>query len=389
MEPETKTLAEMNENLNKFIADSQKVHQEFEKGYIHRDTFENEKKALATRLEQVELKLQRPPAIPEPKTEQEALHRKVFGKFLRKGLGALEPEEQKVLTIADSTHAGILASPEYGNMIIKGFTAMHPLRQLAKIRQTSAYAVEEYTETALPVATWVAESAEKTETTGLTYGLTELKTFEMKILLKATQKMLEDSSFNLEQEIADVSGRKMGVLEGTAFYSGNGTTAPEGIITNATVLADAKSVITDNTLAFDDFIATQYLLASPYARNAAWLNRSSLGVVVGLKSATTNTYLLQPNLQAGQPSNILGSPVYEWTDIPALTAATGITDAAMIAAYGDFRAGYEIVDRVDIVIQRLIEKYAEFGMIGFLVRKRVGGGVILPEAIQLLKNQTS
>ena len=119
------------------------------------------------------------------------------------------------------------------------------------------------------------------------------------------------------------------------------------------------------------------------------LNRSSLGVVVGLKSATTNTYLLQPNLQAGQPSNILGLPVYEWTDIPALTAATGITDAAMIAAYGDFRAGYEIVDRVDIVIQRLIEKYAEFGMIGFLVRKRVGGGVILPEAIQLLKNQTS
>jgi HK97 family phage major capsid protein len=267
------------------------------------------------------------------------------------------------------------------------------MRQLATIHRTSAYAAEFPTETAIPAATWVAESAEKTETTGLTYGLTEIKTFEMKMLLKATQKMLEDSVFNLESEIADVAARKCGVLEGTAFYSGDGTTAPEGITINATVLADARNVITNDTLAFDDFIGTQYQLASPYAKRAAWvLNRSTLGVCVGLKSATTNTYLLQPNLQAGQPAMILGSPVYEWSDFPAVPSTTlSVTpgDAGIVLGYGDFAAGYKIVDRIEVYIQRLVEKYAESGMIGFLVRRRVGGGVVLPEAIQLLKNQTS
>lgn len=315
---------------------------------------------------------------------------RAFGSFLRKGAGALTPDEKKVLTIADSDHAGVLAPYEYVNEIIKAVTLQSPMRQLATVRQTSAYAVEFPTETAIPVATWVAESAEKTETTGLTYGLTEIKTFEMKMLLKATQKMLEDSSFNLEAEIASVAGRKLGVLEGTAFYSGNGTTAPEGIIANATVLADTATVTTDDTLAFDDFIKTQYLLASAYAKNASWVfNRSLMGVVVGLKNATTNAYLVQPNLQAGQPAMILGSPVYEWADFPAITSTTLSStpgDAGIVLAYGDFKAGYKIVDRVDIVIQRLVEKYAEYGMIGFLVRKRVGGGVVLAEAIQLLSN---
>ncbi len=318
---------------------------------------------------------------------------KAFVDFLRKGAQALTPDERKVLTIADSDHAGVLAPYEYVQEIIKAITLQSPLRQLATIRQTDKYAVDFPTESAIPAATWVAESAEKTETTGLTYALTEIKTFEMKMLLKATQKMLEDSSFNLEAEIADVAARKLGVLEGTAFYSGNGTTAPEGITTNATVLADARNVLTDNTLAFDDFIGTQYQLASAYAKAAAWLmNRSTLGVCVGLKSATTNTYLLQPNLQAGQPAMILGSPVHEWGDFPAVPSTTLSTtpgDGGIVLAYGDFRVGYKIVDRVDVFIQRLVEKYAEFGMIGFLVRKRVGGGVVLPEAIQLLKNITT
>lgn len=271
--------------------------------------------------------------------------------------GAQGAPEQKVLTIADTASAGVLAPYEYVNDIIKKITEYSPIRQLATIRQTSAYAVELPTRSAIGVATWVNESAEKTETTGLTYGLVEIPTFEMKILYKATQKMLEDARFNIEAEISDAEGRGFGLLEGTTFYNGNGTTAPEGLITNSTVLADAASVITDNTIAFDDFIKTFYLLASPYAKNGSWvLNRGTLGVVVGLKSATTNTYLLQPNLQAGQPPTILGAPVHECADFPALSASTGIPDAQMILAFGDFRAGYTIVDRVEIYIQRLIEK---------------------------------
>jgi HK97 family phage major capsid protein len=312
------------------------------------------------------------------------LKARAFSNFLRKGIGGLEPEERKVLTIADTAHAGVLAPPEYVNQIIKNAYLQHPIRTVATVRQTSAYQVELPTETAIGVATWVAESVEKTETTGLTYALTTIVPQEMKILYKATQKMLEDSAFNLEAEIASAVGRAFGNLESTAFYSGNGTTTgPAGMSVDTTVLADTNPMNTHDVLVFDDFLETQYLLASPYIANAAWLlNRATMGSILALKSATTNMYLVQPNLLQGQPAMILGSPVYEWSAVPAWAA----TASQIVALYGDFRQGYCVVDRVDIIIQRLIERYAEFGMIGFLARKRVGGAVVLPEAIQLLSN---
>lgn len=391
MEDIEKKVAELNGAVNKLIADVQTEHTAMEHKLVSKSSFDeyaaNAQKSLNEIYDKL-AKLQTPVinAAEEDKKDRETKQR-VFTEWLRKGV--LGPEERKVLTIADTTHAGVLAPYEYVNEIVKKITLFSPLRQLATIRQTSAYDVEFPSETAIGAATWVAESSEKTETTGLLYALVSAPTFEMKVLYKATQKMLEDSRFNLEAEIASASGRACGVLEGTAFYSGDNTTAPQGITANATVLADARNVATDNTLAFDDFIGTQYQLAEPYARNAAWtFNRSLMGVVVSLKSAATNMYLLQPNLQAGQPATILGSPVYEWSDFPAITSTT-LSDGQIVCAYGDFRAGYTIVDRVDVVIQRLVEKYAEFGMIGFLVRKRVGGLVVLPEAIQLLKNITT
>jgi HK97 family phage major capsid protein len=389
---------EINEANNKAIHDLQLENERKLAGFISNSAFEEFKvKTLATLdamdKELAALKVGTVKGAITDAAKEMAEFRGWMEKSRKMGIaaisGAMGAPEGKVLTIADSTHAGVLAPYEYVENIIKSVTLFSPLRSVANVRQTSAYAAEFPTQSAIGAATWVAESAEKTETTGLTYALTEIPTHEMKILYKATQKMLEDSRFNLEAEISDACGRGFGLLEGTAFYSGNGTTAPQGIITNSTVLADARNVITDNVLSFDDFIGTQYQLASYYAKNAAWLfNRSTMGVVVSLKSATTNTYLLQPSLQAGQPAMILGSPVYEWADFPAITSTT-LSDAQLVLAYGDFRQGYTIVDRVDLVIQRLIEKYAEFGMIGFLARKRVGGAVVLPEAIQLLKNQTT
>jgi len=211
----------------------------------------------------------------------------------------------------------------------------------------------------------------------------------MQILLKATTEWLADEAFDAEAEIALQAGRAFGALESTAFYSGNGTTTgPEGIHTNATIEADHINNVTDNTLAFDDFIITQYTLEEPYVANASWLlNRTTLGVCVGLKSATTNTYLLVPNLQAGQPSTILGSPVYTWSDMTACAASTGLTDDQIILLYGDFRQGYMIVDRVGMTIQRLNELYAATGYVGFMITARVGGGVVIPPAIQKLRNQ--
>ena len=390
MTPEEIKLQEEN---TKILMDIRGRYEALEKNQITKGDLEQFKSNIETKWSEVdrELALIKSPKI-EVNDKEPSLYSKAFDKFLRSGdMRNLAPEEQKVLTIADTTHAGMLAPPEYTPQILHYAYVQHPFRQVANIRQTDRERVYLNTNDAYGVATWEVESATKAETTGLTYAQTTCIPQEMKILYKATQKMLEDSMFDLSAEIAYAAGRAFGNLESTAFYSGNGTTTgPEGISINATIVADMNPVNTDNTLSFDDFIDTQYLLEEPYIPNASWLmNRSTLGVCVSLKSATTNTYLLVPNLQAGQPSTILGSPVYTWAAMPALAAATGISDATYIALYGDFRQGYTIVDRIGITIQRLNELYAAAGMVGFYVRMRVGGAVVIPPAVQLLKNITT
>jgi len=59
----------------------------------------------------------------------------------------------------------------------------------------------------------------------------------------------------------------------------------------------------------------------------------------------------------------------------------------VVAAFGDFNAGYRILDHSSgMTVQRLVELYAEAGLIGFKVHKRVGGYCIRPanKAVVLL-----
>jgi len=387
-----KKVAEINEANGKAIHDFQvendrKLGEKASQVRLDEVKAEFQKKWDAQEVEIAKLKTG---AIKAPEGDKDRPEHKAFGKYLRKGLEALSPDERKVLTIADSTHSGVLARDEYVKEILHYASLQHPMRTLATVRQTNAYQVQVPVETAIGAATWEAESATKTETTGLTHALVTIIPQEIKILYKATQKMLEDSEFNLEAEIASAVGRAFGTLEGTSIYSGNGTTTGcEGISVNATVLADGFPATTDNTMALDDFFKTSYSLASPYIPNASWvMNRTTLGTIVQLKNATTNQYLLQPSLQDGQPLRLMGTPIYEWSDFPAYTSTT-LADGVIVAAIADFKRGYYIVDRVGITIQRLNELYAAAGMIGFYARARVGGGVVVPEAIQLYKNITT
>lgn len=288
------------------------------------------------------------------------------------------PPEAKAITLADSTHSGVLAPYDYQMEIIKNATVFSPIRSLARVIRTNSYAVELPTETGVGTPVAVAESGTASADTSWTHGLTEIKTFEPQFLYQVTRKILEDSAFNLEAELADYYGRRFGVWEGTQFISGDGTTEPTGIITNAATYATHNHTDGSNAITVTDLLDVQYTLPSPYAPNATWLmHRKTVGYLMALKNATTNAYLLQPEMLNGYPMRLLGSPVVECPDMPSALA-----DAECAIVYGDIRAGYCIVDRLDMSIQRLNELYAVTGgYIGFLGRRRVGGNIIREEAM--------
>lgn len=291
--------------------------------------------------------------------------------------------EKKALSLGDETAGGYLAPPELVQDIIKGVQLISPVRPLAQVRQTSRRAIQYPVRSGVFAAKWVAETGTRSETAGLTYALEEIPNHEMYADVLVSDQDLEDAVFNIEQEILDNCTEQFAKAEGAAFVNGSAQGQPEGILTNATVASDAYTMASSganaHTLGPTMFITTWGNLKTVYAKNATWLlNRAAIAQARGLVDAQ-GRYLWEPGLADGTPPNLLGSPYVEIPDMPNVPSSAG---SASCVVYGNIKRGYLIVDRINVVVRRLQEKYAESGQIAYLVRKRVGGQVVLPEAIR-------
>lgn len=285
-------------------------------------------------------------------------------------------DQAKALNLGSSADGGYLAPTEYVREIIKTVTEMSPVRALARVRQTSFRSVEYPKRTGQFAAQWVGETETRSETTGLTYGMEELTTHELYALIDITNQMLEDSAFNMQSEITMESAEQFALAEGTAFVTGSGVGKPYGFMQDADVASTNSGDATEITA--DGVLTMKYTLKSAYASNASFvMNRTTMGKVRRLK-ASDGTYLWQPGIADGRPNTLDGDPYIEVPDMPSEGA--GLKPMA----YGDFRRGYLWVDRIGMEMLRDPYTQATGGKLRFIMRKRVAGKVILPEAIKTL-----
>jgi len=334
-------------------------------------------------MEKELVKLQAPGPGLAPSSQPAGFGReaKAFDLYLRKGVTALEPSERKTLTISDDPASGYLASPQTSAEILRIALSYSPLRQICRVVQITRESLEVPKRTGHGDAAWVGETALRAETLGLNFSLERLTPYEMYYLCKVSVKMLEDAAYPLDQEIAAEIGERFAVLEGAGFISGTGAQRPEGILTNSSVAHVPSGHASQITA--DKLIDMVFALNAEYARNAYWvMSRATLGEIRKLKDAVSGNYLWQPGF-GGQPNLLLGYPYVECSDMPAIGAGNEPI------AFGDFRRGYMIVDRVGIAIQRLVETYAVNGIVGFLARKRVGGQVVDPSAFIKMRVEAS
>ena len=125
-----------------------------------------------------------------------------------------------------------------------------------------------------------------------------------------------------------------------------------------------------------------YSLKRPYRKNASFLvNDSTLGTIRKFKDAN-NMYMWQPSYQAGEPDRLLGYTINTSPYMPE--AASG----AKILAFGDY-SYYNIGDRGTRSLQELKELFAGNGMIGYVMKERVDGKLVLPEAVKVLQMKAS
>lgn len=283
-------------------------------------------------------------------------------------------DEFKALGIVNDTAAGYLAPTEYVREIIKAVTEISPSRALVNVRQTMMKSVQIPRKTGTFAAQWVADQGTRSETTGLAYGLWEIPTHEMYALVDISNQMLEDSAFNMESEIRNEASEQFAYAEGYAILNGTGVGRPEGILNNADVLSTNSG--SASALTADGLISLFYDLKTAYSARATWgMNRSTIGAIRKLKDKD-DQYLWMPGLAQNVPNTILGAPYVELPDMP------NVGSGAYPIILGDWSRAYTLVDRIAMEFLRDPYTQATSGNVRFIFRRRLGGQVVLPEAIR-------
>lgn len=329
--------------------------------------------------DRIEAKLNRPGASVETKAAPEKIEAKAFVGFLRQGREALGADEVKALRVADDTAGGYLAPADFVAQVIKGIVEFSPVRQAAKVGSTSSGSVILPKRTGRPTAHWVGETEDREET-GSTYGQVEIPVHEIACYVDVSLRLLEDAAVNIESEVSADLAEEFGRIEGVAFINGDGVKKPLGFMADASVGIGLNGHATN--LGADALISFMYSLPAFYRNRSSWMmNGATLATVRKLKDGQGN-YLWQPSYQAGQPETLLGRPVVEAVDMPEVASGT------FPIAFGDFATAYRIYDRVSLSVMRDPYSVATKGLVRFHARRRVGGGIVLGEAIKKLKMAT-
>ena len=339
-----------------------------------------------SRVDQLETAYSRPAAaFGEEKfnRNRHSEYSKAFCTYLRKGMDAgLEHLQTKALSVGTDADGGYLVTDEMSERIVKNIYESSPMRQLATVETISTDSLDLIEDTSEMAASWIAEAAARNETNTATLGKHVIAVHEMYAQPKATQKLVDDSSVDIEQWVADKVAEKFARLESTAFISGDGSGKPKGILsyTAGTAWGQIEQINsgTSAVVTGDGLVKLFYALKADYARRATFLmNRSIVQAVRLLKGTTNDQYLWQPGLAAGAPDTLLGVPVVHAADMPVAAAGS------LSVAVGDFRSAYLIVDRVGVRILR--DPFTEKPFIKYYTTKRVGGEVVNYEAVKLLK----
>jgi len=382
-----KTLDQKAKDLSQKMSETNSEHAE-RIGKVQEEMIDLQQKMRA-----IEAAAQRPTTPVDEVEEFTKEYKSKFDQFLRKdNKYALENLQQKMMSTVSDADGGFLVPRLMSDTMITRIFETSPMRQLANVVNIGTKSIEFPIDDNELTCAWGAELDLLTDTTTPKTGKLEITAHELYARPSATSQMLEDSQLDIQAWLAGKVADKFSRTQNTAFVNGSGVGQPQGFLTysnysQAGVYERNKveqiASGSDGAITADSLISLQNSLKEAYQSNGTFLlKRSSFGAIKKLKSST-NEYLLGLGLNgsAMQELQLLGRPVVFADDMPA------ISSGSLSVAYGDFRSGYQIVDRLGIVVIK--DSITKPGQVIWNFRTRLGGAVSNSEAIKLLRCSAS
>jgi HK97 family phage major capsid protein len=317
-------------------------------------------------------------------------HKAAFEAYARSGEGqALRLLESKALNGAVAPDGGYLLPPDAEAAILQRMAAFSPIRAIASVRALANASLKKAVYPAGANAGWASASTPSNTITGSNYAELTFPTMELFAQPAATQAMLDDAAVDVEAWIADEVVFSFAEAETSAFVNGGGTNEPKAFLTYPTVddtswawgsLGVIETGVSGDFPASDPsdiLVDLAHALRSAYRQHATFvMNRRTQGAIRKFKDSGGN-YIWSPPASVGAKATLMNFPVVEAEDMPDIAANS------LSIAFGDFRRGYLVIDRIGI--RALRDPYSAKPYVLFYTTKRVGGGVQDFEAIKLLK----
>lgn len=321
-----------------------------------------------------------------------------MARFVKAGDLSVFQSETKALNVTSGPDGGYAVPQEIDAIIAEQLRNMGGLRTVANVVPVGTGAYKKLVNVHGSAATWVGETSSRPETDSPNLEQVAPPMGELYANPSATQFMLDDVNFDASGWLVEEIAKEFALAENTAFVSGNGTNKPKGFLDyTANISSDAArtfghlqlvktgvaggfTATTTSSNPVDNLLATVHSLKAAYRANATWImNTATLERVRKFRDVDGN-YIWRPGAEQGQPSLLLGYPVLEADDMPDV--ATNTTPIA----FGDWKSGYTIVDRLGTTVLR--DPYTNKPFVHFYATKRVGGAVIDSNAIKLLATQS-
>ena len=273
---------------------------------------------------------------------------------------------------------GYFIMPQLGDIIKGQYFESTPMNRLASVVQiTSNELVMPLDDGEMGELEFTGQITPPSATTTPQIGQIKILLNEVQAKVGATQSMLDDMPSADSWLLGKINDKYDRGLN-TAYVSGSGADQPKGFLgygawATPTTIAGATGVYERNKIeqidsgvsgdvSADGFRTLQASLKEEYQNGAAFL----------MKRMTWNNAVLSKD---GVGQYLINERFFK--------EGTDLTLLGLSVAYGDFKKGYLIAERLGLRILR--DPYTATPQVLFKAFKRTGGGVINFEAIKILK----
>ncbi|HHR6391630.1 TPA: phage major capsid protein [Providencia alcalifaciens] len=317
-----------------------------------------------------------------------AEHKTAFEQFVRKGKEeGLADLERKAMQVGSDPDGGFAVPEELDRNIISMLRDEVVMRQECNVVTVGSPSFKRLVNQGGSNSGWVGEVDKRPETKTPKLASIESVWGEIYGNPSATQTMLDDAFFDVEQFITGDLAIEFAEQEEAAFTNGDGIKKPKGLLAYGSDEQADKDrdwgklqhllLKKPTEVTADEIMKLIYTMRKVYRSGAKFMmNNNTLFQVRTLKDAQGN-YLWQPGLQLGQPSALLGYGIAENEQFSDVVAeSTPI-------AFGNFKRCYTILDRMGVRMLR--DPYTNKPFVHFYTTKRVGSMMVDSNAVKVLK----